>query len=623
MTTGEAPGQLSALALARQLAKGGDQHGALEHLRQQLAGASLHPHEVLSAGKLLAKLLACPPAGIRPQQFLLLGQCTTHWLAQAITASAHAAGLPAVVTEGPFDNVLQALTELSGDQAPDVLVLLPWHDRLLGRYDVPADQRILDELQYWQEAWRVAKCKGIGRVIQVAYDWIHPGALGHHLGARAQGDIGVIKSMNAALRQALPEDAFIVELEDISGIAGRRAFYDARNFHWTRQPFSESGVVLLADQIAAGVRALTSGPCKVLVLDLDNTLWGGIVGEVGPRHVELSASPTGEAFRAFQRHVKALGRRGVVLAVCSKNNDADAREPFVQNPDMVLRLEDFASFVAGWESKPEGLKRIADELRLGLDSFVFFDDSPFERDIVRRTLPQVHVVAVPEDPAGYVAALQSGMWFEAQTLTDEDRRRSGHYQAEGLRRALQSEASNLDEYLASLGMTADVRAAGEADIERVTQLLAKTNQFNLTTRRHSADLVRRMMQAPRSVCFTLRLSDRFGDHGLVAIVLAVPEEGAVSPTLRIDSFVMSCRVIGRTVEACLMRVLVQRATELGYTSLRGQYIATAKNALTATFYERMGFQRTTDADEAAAVGYEFPLPAAALPITCVRVQDCS
>lgn len=611
--------QESSVALARRLAKAGDHAGALTVLRSALNGATLRPDEVMSVGKLLARLLPAAAGQHPAQRVLVLGQCTTNWLTQALAASAWEAGLPVLVSDGPYDNVLQALAELPASQAPDLLVLLPWHQRLLGRASLDADQRVADELAYWQRVWQLAASKGIGRVVQVGHDWMGPGALGYHLGTGPQGDVDVVRRMNAAVRQALPAGVYFVSLEDISGMLGRQQFYDLRNLQWTRQPFSEDGVVLLSRHVAAGLRALTTGPRKVLVLDLDNTLWGGVVGEAGPLGVELGDSPRGEAFRAFQRHVKALAQQGVVLAVCSKNNDADAREPFRQNPDMVLQLGDIACFVASWEPKPEGLRRIAAELRLGLDSFVFFDDSPFEREMVRLALPEVRVVNVPEDPAGYVATLQEGLWFEALALTQEDRQRSQLYQAEALRRELQADASDVDSYLASLNMVADVRPVDEADMARVVQLLAKTNQFNLTTRRHGADDVRRLAGEPNSVCLTLRLSDRFADHGLVAVALAAADPGAEVPTLLIDTLLMSCRVIGRTVEACLMHQLARQAQALGYARLVGIYLPTSKNQLVEDCYARMGFERC-EGGEGGALCHELRLPTQGLPDTFVAVR---
>ena len=272
----------------------------------------------------------------------------------------------------------------------------------------------------------------------------------------------------------------------VSGEFGRASFYDQRRYYWTKQPFSEAGTLHLTGHLWAGVRALTTGPKKVLVLDLDNTLWGGVVGETGPLGIGLGDSPEGEAYLAFQKHVKDLTRRGIVLAVASKNNPADAREPFETNLDMALKLDDIAAFEACWEPKGATIQRIARTLNLGLDSFVFFDDNPAEREQVRQALPEVEVVDVPEDPAEYVRVLQAGLWFETVGLIDADwRPASEQYAVERKRRELQETSGSLDDYLRSLEMVAEVKAIDEADLQRVVQLPGKTNQFNLTTRRHT------------------------------------------------------------------------------------------------------------------------------------------
>jgi FkbH-like protein len=237
------------------------------------------------------------------------------------------------------------------------------------------------------------------------------------------------------------------------------------------------------------------------------------------------------------------------------------------------------------------MERIAKSLRLGLDSFVFFDDNPAEREIVMQMLPEVEVVDVPVDPAGYVRALYGGLWFESAGMTEADRMRAEQYREEQERAKLEQSAGSLEEYLASLQMVADVRKLDEADMERAVQLLGKTNQFNLTTRRHGAEIVRRMAGNPRAVCLTLRLADRFGDAGLVKLVMGVPMEGVEARTLRLDTWLMSCRVIARTVEEFTMNHVVAAAKGLGYERLRGEFIATAKNQLVADFYDRLGFVR--------------------------------
>lgn len=604
--------QESVTAQARRLERDGDRGAALTLLGDALRKNQVRADEWAAVGRHVLRLLQSSNVQQHPQRLLVLGQCTTTWLAQGLAASAWRHGVPCLVDEGPFDNVVQTLEALPTTSLPDVLVLLPWHQHLLYGQEHDSDALVAQELGFWKRVWHLASQRGIKRVLHIGYDWIFPGALGYHLSASTGGDIDLVRRLNAELRVALPAGSYFVPLEELSGTLGRRQFYDLRRMHWTKQPFSEAGLMNLCEHVIAGLRAVTSGPRKVLVLDLDNTLWGGVVGEMGPLGVELGDSPRGEAFRQFQRHVKELTRRGVLLAVCSKNNAEDARECFRQNPDMVLKLDDFAHFVANWEPKPTGLRQIAEALRLGLDSFVFFDDSPFEREMVRQAMPEVAVVDVPEEPSDFVVALQEGLWFESCALTDEDRKRSRLYQAEAERRAAMEDAGGLDDYLASLDMRATVRPIDTADMQRIVQLLGKTNQFNLTTRRHTAEELRDLLARTGTIGLSLRLEDRLSDHGLVAVALGVQVPLTDEPTMEIDSFLMSCRVIGRTVEAHFLQILLDRAAAAGYRRVIGRYLPTPKNQVVASFFDQMGFAHSTP-DDRAGQRFELKLPAVGRP----------
>ncbi len=360
-----------------------------------------------------------------------------------------------------------------------------------------------------------------------------PGAEGYGLAGDPGNQVNLVRAANGSLRQNRPPGSYFLDLELVSRMMGREAFYDPRRYYWTKQPFSERGVVRLAEHLWAGVRALTTGPKKVLVLDLDNTLWGGVVGvvgETGPLGVALGESADGEAYRAFQKHVKGLSKRGIVLAVASKNNAADGLEPFEKNPDMILGLDDIAAAEIKWEPKGTTIRRIAETLSLGLESCVLFDDNPAEREQVRQAIPEVAVADVPAEPADNVRALQAGLWFETASLTNEDQVRAEQYAIERKRRDLQQSAGSMEDYLRSLEMRADVRAIDEADLMRVVQLLAKTNQFNLTTRRHTREEVQQLLALPNAIGMTLRVKDRFGDHGLIGVMIAVPaEEDARDP----------------------------------------------------------------------------------------------
>jgi FkbH-like protein len=583
---------------------------ALAVLRDGLRRGWLSAQGIEKAGRRIIKLL--DESGEKRHEVLLLGQCTGTWLSACTTAAGWAGGTAFRVHEGQYDNVLQELhAAKSTARKPDIVVLLPWNQRLLSGADgASPQQRIDDAVAFWKQAWEIVGQDLGSRLIQIGYDWTSPGALGSHLSGKDHGAVDLIRRANQALRQQLPPTAFFLDLEQLSGNLGRDRFYDSRRYHWTKQPFSDEGTARLAQAIFAGIRALTTGPKKVLVVDLDNTVWGGVVGETGPLGIELGDTPAGEAYRSFQKYLKNLAKRGVVLAVCSKNNPEDAREPFRKNSDMQLTLEDFGAFEACWDPKSVAIERIAMTLALGTDSFVFFDDNPAEREHVRQALPEVEVVDVPEYPSEYIRALEAGQWFETVSLTSEDHKRSEQYRAEAQRREIKSNFATVEEYQLSLKMIGDVRPIDDGDFPRVMQLIGKTNQFHLTTRRHTPEVVQQMLAQPDSIGLTIRMSDRFGDYGLIAVMLGVNEPNSPKRTLRIDTWLMSCRVIGRTAEEFCLNALVERARLKGYGRLLGHYIPTKKNALVKDLFPRLGFQKL-ESVEGGIAGYELDLLQAA------------
>jgi FkbH-like protein len=288
---------------------------------------------------------------------------------------------------------------------------------------------------------------------------------------------------------------------------------------------------------------------------------------------------------------------------------------------MILRLDDIAAAEINWEPKGSTIRRIAETLNLGLDSFVFFDDNPAEREQVRQAIPEIAVAEVPAEPAEFARALQAGLWFETSSLTEEDRVRAEQYAVERKRRDIQRGAGTMEDYLRSLEMRADVREIDEADLMRVVQLLGKTNQFNLTTRRHSREDVLRLLAMTDAIGMTLRVEDRFGDHGLIGVMIAVPSDNDAR-ILSVDTWLMSCRVIGRTVEEFSFGELLERARRLGYRKIRGEYIPTKKNALVCELYDRMGFQRVRVGDDQAVL-YALEVAAAVRPKAYVSLKEAA
>jgi FkbH-like protein len=323
-------------------------------------------------------------------------------------------------------------------------------------------------------------------------------------------------------------------------------------------------------------------------LDLDNTLWGGVVGDVGMTGIVLGeGSAEGEAYLALQRYAKMLKDRGVILAVCSKNDEALAEATFRDHPEMHLTRADIAAFLANWNDKVDNLKEIAARLNIGLDSLVFVDDNPAERARVRDALPMVAVPDLPDDPALYVRGIADAGYFEAVSFTAEDLARGEQYVGNAARDALRGESQSIEEFLRGLEMSVSYGPIGPVDLARASQLVNKTNQFNTTTRRYSADEVARFAAGPENITLQFRLTDRFGDNGLVSVMML--RKGDDPDVLEIDTWVMSCRVFGRRLENEAMSIAVEAARVRGIRVLRAEYIPTERNGVVSGLFESLGF----------------------------------
>jgi FkbH-like protein len=366
-----------------------------------------------------------------------------------------------------------------------------------------------------------------------------------------------------------------------------------------------AGHGLLADLVAGHLAARHGVQRKkVAAVDLDDTLWGGIVGEAGTGGIEVGGEGPGLAFLEFQRELLRLHRSGVVLVMCTKNNQDDALAGF-DHPAMLLRREHFAAERINWQDKAANLRELADELNVGIDSFVFLDDNPREREWVRQALPEVVVPELPADPAERPAFLAAGPWFQTLAVTEEDRRRTESYRAQGERRRAASGARSFEDYLASLEQRVTVQPATEATIARAAQLIGKTNQFNLTTRRHAPGDVERMAADDATEVLTVAVADRFGDSGITGVVIVRHEGDAAL----VDTFLLSCRVLGRRVEDAVLSVVARHARERGAARLVGTFVPSDRNAQVATFYPDRGFAPTGE-EGAWALALDDALPAA-------------
>lgn len=396
----------------------------------------------------------------------------------------------------------------------------------------------------------------------------------------------LVRRYNLQIAQTLPPGAKVFDIDHLASRFGLDRWEDARLWFHSKHPFSLEAHSPVAFAGAKLISAAKGKARKCLILDLDNTLWGGVVGDDGVNGIRIGSDSgaVGEAFAAFQVYLKTLSQRGIALAVCSKNNSELAQEPFRSRSGMVLNIDDFAVFKANWENKADNIRSIAKEMNLGLDAFVFIDDNPAERELIRAEIPEVAVPNMSLDPANYVRDLASGAWFETLAFVEEDRNRSKAYRDNALRNASLEQVSDIESYLKSLNMSSSWGVADNNSLTRLAQLINKTNQFHLTTTRYSEAELSKLLSANNIWIGWFSLSDRFGDHGIIAAIILK----FINNTAIVDTWTMSCRVFSRGMEDFIFQKIWDMANERGCLTLEGVYRPTQKNGVVALLYDRLG-----------------------------------
>lgn len=526
----------------------------------------------------------------------VLGSSTLTHLLPAIRVAGLRRGIWIDTYENDYGQYLQELSDpaspLHEFRPNAVLMALDAHHLTAGvtsGMDADTAEAALTEMQdRIKEVWRLAADAFRCPIMQQTGLPLHPSVLGNNEHRLPGSRAWFITRLNAVLRtMAEQEGVDILALDDRMSRDGLGKWHDPALWHRSKQEVSPTAAPMYGDLVGRWLAAKQGRSFKCLVLDLDNTVWGGVIGDDGLEGIAIGqGSALGEAYTAFQEYVRELSRRGVILAVCSKNDEANAMEPFDRHPEMVLKRGDIASFVANWSNKADNIRAIAQELNIGLDSLCFIDDNPFERNLVRQELPMVAVPEVSDDPTGYPVALSDAGYFEGLAVTEEDRERTSQYQGNKARDALRAAVTDLPSYLRGLEMTLIWRRFDKIGQQRIVQLINKSNQFNLTTKRYTDEDIAAVMADPNAFGLQLRLTDRFGDNGIIAIII-----GRLQPdnALYIDTWLMSCRVLGRQVEPTTLNLIAQVAAKLGATRLIGEYVPTKKNGMVKDHYARLGF----------------------------------
>ena len=568
----------------------------------QLAGHRLTSTQYLTFARAMARALeqGTPIHPLEPIRIAVLPSSTFDAVATTMPAAAARRGLAAATIEvAEYDQIVQTALDPTAAiwrSTPDVVLVQFDHvwlglDRFVGPEETDPVAGALDRVATVFDAIRQRSDAHLIFTNVAA----PPNPLFGNLDRAVTGTPrSQITRFNAGLGALLGSGAAIMDVAALAEQVGTSRWFDPVMWSLYKVACAPDCVPLYAEGIARIIAAMRGKSRKCLVLDCDNTLWGGVIGDDGMENIRIGeGSAEGECFLAVQKLALDLKRRGVILAVSSKNFDATARAAFRNHPDMLLRESDIAVFQANWSDKASNLEAIARELNIGIDSLVLLDDNGAERAQVRAALPMVAVPELPADPAYYPGYLANAGYFEAIAYSAEDGRRAGSYIENARRAEVLEKSRDLGEYLRALDMSFSAAPFDALGRSRIVQLINKSNQFNLTTRRHTEAQVAQFEGDPACITLQVRLKDKFSDFGMIGVVIGVPHDSDPHG-LELDTWLMSCRVLGRKVEQGMLQALVAAARQAGVATLYARYLPTAKNAMVSELYDSLGFERTHD-----------------------------
>ena len=534
----------------------------------------------------------------------LLGDTATQFLSTAIKGIGIERGFNIDLFEAEYNQIEQQIfdptSDLNAFNAQFVIIFQSTH-RLNEKYS-------LSNIDSWGmlAEQRIDFVKSICDVIRVPviyfnYPEIEDTIFGSYANKVSTSFSYQIRKLNYELMNLAQSysNLFICDLAGLQNKLGRDFIFNPAIYTSTEMILSLEAVPYVASRVMDIISSLQGKIKKCLILDLDNTLWGGIIGDDGLEGIQLGHGlGIGKAFTEFQMWIKKLKNRGVIICVCSKNDESKAKEPFEKHPDMILKLEDISVFMANWESKVDNIRMIQKILNIGFDSMVFLDDNPFERNVIQENISGITVPDLPEDPAYYLEYLYSLNLFETSSYSIADKDRTKQYQVQAERVAFSKTFTNEDDYLKSLNMVSKVEVFNTFNIPRVAQLSQRSNQFNLRTVRYSDTDIKTISEDSNTISLAFSLEDKFGDNGLIAVVIMKKEN---TETLFIDTWFMSCRVLKRGMENFTLNTIVSAAKKKGYKQIIGEYLPTSKNDMVKNHYTNLGFTKIEDSETAKFV----------------------
>lgn len=530
----------------------------------------------------------------------VLGNVATQFFSQTIQGYGKKEGINLSVLDTDYNQINAQLLDPHSETfqfEPDGILLYFATDKIYEEFmdehlearDSFAERYVATIEKYWNLISKGSNA----RIFQTNFTEIDDALMGSYSAKTEISFTYQLRKLNYLLQEKMNQrkDVYAIDLLAVQIELGQHQFYDPALYYNAKMAIHMDALPYVAKRVIDVVKAMQGKVNKCVVLDLDNTLWGGVIGDDGLGAIEIGELGRGHAFTDLQRWLKQLKDRGILLAVCSKNNEDTAKEPFISHEEMVLRLDDISIFVANWNDKASNIRFIQKSLNIGMDSLVFLDDNAFERNLVKTMIPEITVPELPDDPACYLSFIQEANLFETASYSSEDRNRTSQYQAEFKRKELKMEFESIDDYLKDLEMVGESKPFEPVRYSRIAQLTQRSNQFNLRTIRYTEDEIDKIARDDQYVTLFYTLKDKFGDHGLVSVVIM---KKISDSKLFIDTWLMSCRVLKRGMEEFIVNKLVETAQKHSATTICAEYIATPKNAMVKDIYGTMGFTSIGD-----------------------------
>ncbi|HAZ02780.1 MAG TPA: hypothetical protein DCY97_11515 [Marinilabiliales bacterium] len=531
-----------------------------------------------------------------PKKIMLLGDSATQLIKKALLSQNITTPFLLEVFEADYNQIERQILDSNSElyrYKPDIILVFQCTQQLLYKFEKTELHSRCDFANDY--------AKNINHLLQTINSRIRCNVLWNNFYEMDDGIFGnfanktkdsflyQLRTLNLKMSELSQQlkNLFIYDLSSIQNQMGAQMFVDHRLYYLSKMALSIDGMQAMIAEVIRVIKALNGYFNKCVILDLDNTLWGGVIGDEGVENIQLGNLGIGKTFSDLQLWAKELKNRGILLAICSKNALSVAQEPFLNHPDMILSLDDFAVFVANWNNKVDNIRYIQQVLNIGFDSMVFIDDNPFERNMVLEAIPEITVPELPEDATEYLAFLQWGKFFETASVSEADASRTQQYQTEAKRIELKSTFTNENEYLQSLNMVCQVLDATPFLIPRIAQLTQRSNQFNLRTQRYTDNQLETMLASGNYVFMSFLLADKFGDYGLVSAIILEKR----NTTLFIDTWIMSCRVLKRDLELFVLNKIVNFAIEKGFSEIAGEYLPTSKNQLVKQHFADLGFSQ--------------------------------